>query len=114
MAVPTVRVPDYPEKKRVIKKKRKYRGGKNPLLLGICLLLGLLLYTSSGNIGRIWGMYREINELERQVAEMEAENERLAEMVRLMETEAWVEQAAREGLGLVKPGEMILIPRWEE
>ena len=44
---------------------------------------------------------------------MEAENERLAEMVRLMETEAQVEQAAREELGLVKP-EIILIPRWEE
>jgi len=59
-------------------------------------------------------MYREIQELEEQIAEMEAENQRLAEMVKVMETGAWVEQAAREELGLVKPGEIILIPRWEE
>jgi len=114
VAVSSASVPGYPKKKRIIMKKRKFRGGKNPLVLAMCLLLGLLLYTSSDNLVRIWGMYQEIRELEKQLAEMEAENERLAEMVRLMETEAWVEQAAREELGLVKPGEIILIPRWEE
>ncbi|HHY36936.1 MAG TPA: septum formation initiator family protein [Firmicutes bacterium] len=105
-------VSPYLQRKRV--SKRRYRGGRRTLLLVACLLLGLILYTSSDNIVRIWGMYREIQELEEQIAEMEAENQRLAEMVKVMETGAWVEQAAREELGLVKPGEIILIPRWEE
>jgi len=48
--------------------------------------------------------------LEQLIADMEAENSELAQKVQYMETDAWVEQAARDELGLVKPGEIILIP----
>lgn len=89
---------------------QKTRKRKSPLLLGVCLLTGVLLYTSWGNIKQIWGMYWERAALEQQIAEMEAGNGELAKKVQYMETDEWVEQAARDELGLVKPGEIILIP----
>ena len=48
-----------PEKEKGNNEKRKFRG-QEPLVLAMCLLLGLLLYTSSDNLVRIWGMYQEI------------------------------------------------------
>lgn len=89
---------------------RKNRRKGSPILLGICIFIGILLYTSWGNIGQIWQMYWQRAELEQLIADMEAENSELAQKVQYMETDAWVEQAARDELGLVKPGEIILIP----
>lgn len=90
--------------------RKKIRRGSSLIRLLVCLLIGILLYASRDNIGCIWEMYREKAALEQQVADMEAENGELAEKVRYMATDAWVEQAARDELGLVKPGEIVLIP----
>ena len=107
-------VPSKGRKRRPFKKKvttgRKNRSRKSSILLGVCLLIGILLYTSWGNIRQIWGMYWERAALEQQIADMEDENSELTRKVQYMETDEWVEQAARDELGLVKPGEIILIP----
>jgi cell division protein FtsB len=61
------------------------------------------------SLGRVWHMKREVDGLEREIASLRAETERLAAAAaRLRSDPDSIEQVAREELGLVKPGERVL------
>ena len=61
------------------------------------------------SLGRLWNMKREVDGLEREIATLGAETDRLsASVARLRSDPDSIEQIAREELGLVKPGERVL------
>lgn len=106
----TGRVTEGSEKKEMSPTPRRRRVKKGPIRLVLFLLMGLLLSATFGPGRQIWALYREKAELEERVAALRAENMRLAEKIKEMEKISWVEQVAREELGLVKPGEIVYIP----
>jgi cell division protein FtsB len=79
---------------------------------------GILLLCGIGFISLIWWLpqYQRIQELNLRIAELEkrkleiqAVNQRLQEEITWLGTDAAVERLAREELGMVKPGERVLL-----
>jgi cell division protein FtsB len=60
------------------------------------------------SLTRVWALKKEVESLEREVGALRADTARLtAEVDRLRTDPEYIEQIAREKLGLVKPGERV-------
>jgi cell division protein FtsB len=80
------------------------------LVLGamVALVIGGVAVGASGMM-RVWDMQRELEALERDIVQLRAETLRLTTTVeKLRNDPAYIEQLARETLGLVRPGETVL------
>ncbi len=61
------------------------------------------------SLARVWHMKLEVESLEREISTLRAETGRLTALVtRLRSDPDFIEQVAREDLGLVKPGDRVL------
>jgi cell division protein FtsB len=81
-------------------------------LLGLGALLGLCgtlaAYGGSATL-RVWQLRREIDTMERELAALRVQTDRLTEAVeRFRNDPGYVEKLAREDLGMVRPGETVL------
>jgi cell division protein FtsB len=74
--------------------------------------VALLAYGGS-SLARVIQMKREVESLERDIATLREETGRLTKTIdRLRSDPEYIEQLARESLGLVKPGDKVLkLPR---
>ena len=81
-------------------------------LLRTAVLAGLALsFTAYGgqSLTRVWTLKKEVETLEREVGALRVETARLtADVDRLRTDPDYIEQIAREKLGLIKPGERVL------
>lgn len=70
----------------------------------------LLTLTYGGqSLARVWQMKQEVESLEREIGALRAETGRLTAVVNRLRTDPdFIEQVAREDLGLVKPGDRVL------
>jgi cell division protein FtsB len=69
----------------------------------------LLLLYGGGSLARVWQMKHEVEALERDIAGLRDETQRLSRTIDgLRNNPDEIERLARETLGLVKPGERIL------
>ena len=69
----------------------------------------LLMGYGGQSLARVWQMKAEVAHLERDIGELRGEADRLsAAITRLRSDPDYIEQVARETLGLVKPGERVL------
>ena len=70
----------------------------------------VLTLTDGGqSLARVWQMKHEVESLEREIVTLRAETGRLTATVNRLRTDPdFIEQVAREDLGLVKPGERVL------
>ncbi len=60
------------------------------------------------SLNRVWRLMQEVDSLEREVAVLRVETSRLtAEVDRLRSDPEFIEQMARERLGLIKPGDRV-------
>jgi cell division protein FtsB len=76
-------------------------------LLG-AIAAALLAYGGSGLL-RVWHMHREVEDLEQEIGRLRARQQDLGTDIRRLRSDPdAIEQAARELLGLVKPGEKVL------
>ena len=50
-------------------------------------------------------------EIKQKIVEVKRENKELSEQVKLLKVPSYIEKIAREELGLVKPGEILFLPR---
>ena len=92
------------------------RAGRGPRLVRAGLLalvaVGILSYGGQ-SLARVWQMKQEVEALERELVTLRGETEALAGQIdRLRSDPDYVEQLARESLGMVKPGERVFkLPR---
>ena len=70
-----------------------------------CALFIFLSIAMSERTVQIFRLRGEINQLSRELKEMEARHQELLKEREYVSSEAYVEKVAREELGLVKPGE---------
>jgi cell division protein FtsB len=76
-------------------------------LLG-AVAVALLAYGGSSAV-RVWQMHREVEGLAQDIGRLRARQQELGADIRRLRTDPdAIEQAARELLGLVKPGERVL------
>lgn len=85
-------------------------------IIPLFLIFVLIIFTY-----QIFNNYRQISELEKSIEETEAEiddtkesNLELERELRLVDNPNYIERLAREKLGLVKPGEELIIPVKED
>jgi cell division protein FtsB len=80
------------------------------LILAVLGAATLLTLTYGGqSLARVWQMKHEVESLEREIVTLRAEAGRLTATVNRLRTDPdFIEQVAREDLGLVKPGERVL------
>ncbi len=74
-------------------------------------LLAVLAFAVFGDRGvvQLWHLRTEVQTLSQEVAVLEAENQRLSQVIAdLRDNPAVIERIAREELGLVRPGERVL------
>lgn len=92
-----------------MKKKRKM-GLKFKLILLACFLVytGYAIYSQQANID---ALQQEKSELNQRYEQAEADLSRLEHQSKYMDTDKYVEDAAREKFGLTYEGEIILAPK---
>ena len=87
------------------------RAGGLRLVRTAVLAVLAVSFTAYGaqSLTRVWTLKKEIETLEREVGALRVETTRLtADVDRLRTDPDYIEQIAREKLGLVKPGERVL------
>lgn len=79
-----------------------------PALILIIVLVYIAICLGS-QVTRLWAMHTSLDEVEVQVTELREKNEALWDRLTVLESEGYVEDVARERLGLVRPGETRII-----
>ena len=92
-------------------RKVSFRLTKNkiPLIVGIILAvyLGLSLVNQ---FNKLQVMHDDLDLMQKEVDTLKTKNESLREELKNVQSNAYIEQMAREKLGLVKPGEKRIVP----
>lgn len=77
------------------------------LSLSCCLLLAVLI-GGDYNIASIWGLYRQKQELAREVDSLRVENQLLTDQIKRLENDPRaIEKVAREEFGMARKGESV-------
>ncbi|MGE5381626.1 MAG: FtsB family cell division protein [Methylocystaceae bacterium] len=74
------------------------------------LLLAFFLVINLPSIKNMWTLHQQLGDLQRQESMIKKQNKALESQVKLLKTDSEVEKIAREQLGLIKPGEHLLVP----
>ncbi|MFW6270181.1 MAG: FtsB family cell division protein [Bacillota bacterium] len=94
-----------------------YLQNKNLLVVFFVLMIIIILFAGWKfyiNFCELEQLNREMKQLENNLKEAKQKNEELETKLKRVDDEEYIEQIAREKLGLVKPGETLLIPVEEE
>jgi cell division protein FtsB len=83
---------------------------RRALRAGTLAVIALAILGFGGqSLSRLWTMKREVDGLEREIAVLRVETDRVsASVARLRSDPDSIEQIAREELGLIRPGERVL------
>lgn len=79
-----------------------------PILWGLEIIT---IFSLIGSIMNVWKKKDVVGDRKDVLSQVEAENERLKQKLSEAQSQTFVEREAREKLGLVKPGEIIVLVR---
>ena len=83
----------------------------NPIVISIVAVIVIVAaFNFWQNIEKMNHLQSKIDEMEEKIEKAEAENKELREQLENTNDPEYIEEVAREKLGLVKPGEMLLVP----
>ncbi|MFZ5595714.1 MAG: FtsB family cell division protein [Bacillota bacterium] len=107
-------LPGYQREKTIKKKGRTFRPGSRLLTVIAVFLLLYLLVSFVAHFNRLYALQSDISQIEQEVNDLKAKNEDLRKELKQVQSDAYVEQVAREKLGLVKSGETMIVPVQKE
>ncbi|GAB6179124.1 hypothetical protein JCM14036_04430 [Desulfotomaculum defluvii] len=96
-----------------LKVRRGKKGGRLILFLSVAIV-GYMAFSLFNQFTRVDNMQSSVKTLQSQVEELKTRNEALRAEIKQIKSESYIEQAAREQLGLVKPGETLVVPAQTE
>lgn len=103
-------LPNKDRKNNAVKKRLAFKPGKKiPTLIVIFLLLYLLISFFT-HFQKLYVLQKDISAIELEVQDLKAKNEELKQQLKQAQSDAYIEETAREKLGLVKPGETRIVP----
>ncbi len=105
---------DYKNTNKLIKPREKKRDQskynfKLPLIV-LSLVFVYLAVSLGGEMQKLNDMKKSVIEIEQEMEQLQTQNNELRKMLKSLQSNEYVEQIAREKLGLVKPGETLVIP----
>jgi cell division protein FtsB len=87
----------------------------NPFIIAlVAVIIIFALFNFWQNIQKMERLENEIESIKEEIEKAEAENNELREQLENTNDPEYIEEVAREKLGLVKPGEMLLVPVEED
>ncbi|SHK35435.1 FtsB family cell division protein [Desulforamulus aeronauticus] len=89
---------------------RSGRGNSKMMMFMVLAVVGYIVFSLTSQFNRLHSMQTNVESLQKQVKEIETRNTALREQIKQIKSDAYIEQAAREQLGLVKPGETLVVP----
>lgn len=72
-------------------------------------IIGYIAFSFGDQIMKINAMNREVTKVNQQLAGLEERNQELKKEIKNLQSKTYVERMAREKLGLVKPGEVVIL-----
>lgn len=82
----------------------------DPVKVGIaCLLVLTLSIILNGTLWRVWGLYRDHDELSNDIKNIIVENKQLEEKMQLVKDPSYIERQARERMDLVSENDLIFV-----
>lgn len=72
-------------------------------------IIGYIAFSFGDQLLKINAMNREVDKVNQQLALLEERNRELKQEIKNLQTKTYVERIAREKLGLVKPGEVVIL-----
>lgn len=104
------KVVDHPSRTG-LRRKKKFNLFKSKLpLLFLVLLLVYTLFSFGVSFRNLYAMQQDVRKMEEQVANLEKKNAELRKQLEMVASDAYVEEVAREKLGLIKAGETRIVP----
>lgn len=103
-------IPGQEREKTSKRKRRVFRPGKKSLAIIAIFLLFYLLISFFTHFQKLYVLQKDIKEIEGQLQELSVKNEELKKQLKQVQSDAYIEQVAREKLGLVKMGETRIVP----
>jgi len=88
--------------------KRRFTPRRLPFLFTVAVI-GYLLLSLSGQFFKLAQMESQVRGMQQQVDSLQAKNQALQNQLRLIQSDAYIEQVARQ-LGYLKPGEHPVLP----
>ncbi len=95
--------------KKNVKRKLRLSNNRFPTVLLIFFVL-FLIFSYGGQLNKLSAMGRDVESMKVQIVEMKNKNLELREELERARSEAYIEKVARQELGLIKPGEMLVVP----
>ena len=89
--------------------KKFWRFNLPPLLIVALLALVYMLFATGKIIWNNLQFDKQLKEIKTQISKLEDSNTTLAEQILYLQTDSFKEREARTKLGLVKPGEKVLV-----
>jgi cell division protein FtsB len=87
----------------------------NPFIIALVAVIVIIAFFNFWqNMQKMNKLEKEIDNIKEEIAAAEAENKELREQLKNTNDLEYIEEVAREKLGLVKPGEMLLVPVEED
>ncbi|OAT80683.1 FtsB family cell division protein [Desulfotomaculum copahuensis] len=86
-----------------------FKKSRLPLLLLVVMAV-YLVFSFVSQFNRLFAMQRDLQQMQQQVNQLQQKNNDLRQQLSLVQSNAYIEQVARERLGLVKPGETRIVP----
>jgi len=100
------------KKKIKFKKSRlRYNPSKSRLsLFLVVVFLGFIIFSYGGHLNQLYAMEQELEKIQNQVEELHKKNTELREQLEKLQSREYVEHVAREKLGLIHEGEVLVVP----
>lgn len=102
--------PGQDGEKKIVRNRRAFRPGKKLPALIVIFLLFYLLISFFAHFQKLYVLQKDIRAIEEELQELRIKNEDLRKQLKQVQSDAYIEQVAREKLGLVKPGETRIVP----
>ncbi|WP_347489701.1 FtsB family cell division protein [Desulfoscipio sp. XC116] len=99
------------ESKQYVKRRRNFNFSRSKLPMIIITLLMLYICFSLGSrFDQLYAMQRNLDDMQAEIKDLREKNVGLYEQVKMLQSNDYIEQVAREKLGLVKEGEARIVP----
>ncbi|MTI83314.1 MAG: septum formation initiator family protein [Firmicutes bacterium] len=101
----------HPAANKISSRKKKFNPTKSKLpVIVLILLLVYVTFSFSTRFNTLYAMQQDVQEMQQQVEVLTQKNAQLYDQLERAQSDAYVEEVAREKLGLVKEGEKRIMP----
>lgn len=97
------------EQKDQTKPRGARRSGNKLIFILSVVFVGYLFFSLGNQFNKLDSMQTSVDSLQSQIEELKTRNTALKQEIKQIKSDSYIEQVAREQLGLVKPGESLVI-----